>query len=279
MIWLWSKGQYRVAIGAWTRQWLEGSFVDRLIQITPPGLVWFALWAFFAYVGDAPALVWLGFLPWAFLGVDSVFDFLHLNKELAELARRDDVILATRAEYIGGHPQLPHGRFVYLTLGGTQADPVLSIILPNRFGKPEVFTVPILDIDKTDEEHAPGESVAQQVLAQLVEKAPKLFGKEQVTLQVRYSADGGRQYMVELTNFRNGGNEVRNWRNYLVCAQAQADTGIEPHGPWKRLKPGAAAIGANGPSSQAVGNPLEAPRDLAGNGHEDRAPSSAFTRR
>ncbi len=42
----------------------------------------------------------------------------------------DDVIMATRCEYQGGHPQLPHGRFAYLLLEGTREDPNITIGFP-----------------------------------------------------------------------------------------------------------------------------------------------------
>jgi len=45
----------------------------------------------------------------------------------------------------------------------------------------------------------------------------------------------GRKYNVELSSFLKGNNEVQQWKNYLTCAQAEADTGEMPYGPWKSL--------------------------------------------
>jgi hypothetical protein len=35
-----------------------------------------------------------------------------------------------------------------------------------------------------------------------------------------------------------GSAKVQNWRNFVVCIQAEADMGKSPYGPWKSLPKG-----------------------------------------
>ena len=62
----------------------------------------------------------------------------------------------------------------------------------------------------------------------------KLLG-ERAVLNVEYVAQAGRKQRVEFANFLAGNGEVQTWRNYIVCIQAEADTGEKPYGPWKSL--------------------------------------------
>jgi hypothetical protein len=189
-------------------------------------------------------------------------------------------VLATRAEYIGGHPQLPHGRFVYLKISGTRENPILTIVFPgNELVPEETFDIPLLDLDKMDEKREEAESLTGSILASVSEKPGKMLAGERATLTVRYQGPGGRKHLVELSSFYHGNDEIRNWRNYLVCAQAEADTGVKPREPWTSLQPepvlaGTVPLGevSHDGSGNGTGNGT-------GNGHKDRQASSAFDRR
>ena len=195
-------------------------------------------WGFFSILaGNANALGLLGWVPWIFWVADAIVDHYHTNGDIANLMTQPHVVLATRAEYVGGHPKLPHGRFCYLTLRGTLQNPMLTMEFPNQNAEPERFDVPLLDIAKTTHKADAEQTIAGTVLASLNERAGRFFSGERVTLTVDYQGPGGRKHKVDLTSFFRGGDEVRNWRNYLVCAQAEADYGEKPFQPWKSLSP------------------------------------------
>jgi len=78
-----------------------------------------------------------------FFIIDLVWDFLGTRRDLANIALRNDVILSTRGEYIGGHPYLPHARFVYLIISGTQKNPYIGILLPGF--QPIEYKIPLVD--------------------------------------------------------------------------------------------------------------------------------------
>jgi len=210
--------------------------------------------------------------------VDAIVDKRVTTGAIARLMARDDVVLATRAEYIGGHPRLPHGRFVYLTISGTRENPILSMLFPgNEKLDEETFEIPLLDLDKMDEKKGEAESITGSILAAISEKPGKVLAGERVMLTIRYQGPGGRRHLVEFSSFYHGNDEVRNWRNYLVCAQAEADTGIEPRGPWKSLQPEEPVLAGTVPMG-------EVSHDGSGNGTGNgQAPSarsrSAFDRR
>lgn len=271
MVWWFSKNAHFLAISSWVRSWLRGSATDRLIQISVPGVLWAVIWAVLTYEPDAERLFFIvGLAPWYFWALDAVVDRFLTIAELGRLTSRDDVVLATRAEYVGGHPRLPHGRFAYLILRGHRENPLLTIDLP-RFEKAadgreisDSFDIPLLDITKTAPKSEHEESLTGTLLATLTEKPGHLFAAERVTLNVDYQGPGGRKHKVELTSFFRGNDEIRNWRNYLVCAQAEADTGVKPFGPWKSLKPAPEEVISHAPS---------------GDGDKVPAKSRAFERR
>jgi hypothetical protein len=213
--------------------------INRLFALAPLAIGWWIAWGFIAALAKSSGLFgFMAIVPFGFWLLDGFIDARVTSGELKKLMTREDVVLATRAEYIGGHPRLPHGRFAYLTLAGSRENPALTLLFPG--GEPkydELFEVPLLDIDKHDAKAEEAESPAAELLASLSEKPGKMFAEERVTLNVRYQGLAGRKHIVELSSFYHGGDEVRNWRNYLVCAQAQADTGIEPRQPWKSLEP------------------------------------------
>jgi hypothetical protein len=232
------------------------------------GLPWWALWIVFSFAADSPeVLLVFGSLPWLFWALDAMVDHFHTNGYIAKLTSSDDVALATRAEYVGGHPQLPHGRFAYLTLDGSQENPTLTLIFP-ELGETQdfenFFEIPLLDINKTDPKSESELSLTGAVLASLTERPGRMFAGERVTLNIDYQGPGGRKHKVELTSFFHGNDEIRNWRNYLVCAQAEADTGIKPFGPWKSLQPAPQEVSSH---------------DGSGNGSKLQPARRAFERR
>ncbi len=211
--------------------------IDRFFITLVMGVPWWIFWAIVSAAGhSAVPLALFGWAPWLFWFLDAAIDHYHVNGDITELMRQPHVVLATRAEYVGGHPLLPHGRFCYLTLRGTQENPMLTMEFPNQNAEPDRFDVPLLDIAKTTPKAEPEQTLTGAVLASLNERAGRFFSGERVTLTVDYQGPGGRKHKVDLTSFFRGADEIRNWRNYLVCAQAEADTGTKPFGPWKSLK-------------------------------------------
>jgi hypothetical protein len=274
MIWRWSAKSHESSIGAFARQWLGGSMLDRLIPVTMLGWIWFSIWGMIGVWSMQPEQFFfclaIGTLPWWFWLIDAWIDGNTVRRDVQHFLG-EGAILATRCEYLGGHPQLPHGRFAYLTLEGTKENPLLNLVLPQPPGLPtERFPLPLLDLKKTKPEKGSDASPFADVAAAINQSAGKMFRPERLTLVVDYDAAGGRTHKVELTNFFQGNNEIRNWRNYMVCAQAQADTGVRPHAPWKDLK--------DEPVQPAQDGAKE-PHAFSRNGHKDEQPSSAFARR
>jgi len=285
MIWRRSATNHLAAIGGFPRQWLGWGMLDRLIPVTFLGWLWVVLVGFLGLASqNINVLLFcffiLGPIPWLLWLLDAVMDGSQVKQDIASLAR-DGAILATRCEYLGGHPQLPHGRFIYLTLEGTKQNPSLAIVLPTVLQSglasmsAERFILPVLDLGKMKPEKGSDASPAADLATAINASAGRMLRPERLTFVVDYDGEGGRKHKVEFTNFFNGNNEIRNWQNYLVCAQAQADSGIEPHKPWMALPDDPT------PRSDllATTKELEAVDGISGNGHEERKPSSAFTRR
>jgi hypothetical protein len=291
MIWRRTASNHLGAIGGFARQWLGGTMLDRLIPVTLIGWLWCALWLLLGLISQEPSVLLLLLLfvcpiPWGLWLLDALLDASQVKQDIAGFAK-EGAILATRCEYLGGHPQLPHGRFAYLLLEGTKQNPNLTIVFPavlaNNNGTPvptepmnaERFILPILDLGKMKPEKGSDASPAADLATAINAGAGRMLRPERLTFVVDYDGNGGRKHKVEFTNFFHGNNEIRNWQNYLVCAQAQADTGIEPHAPWVALP--------NDPTPTSdlltTTKELEAEHAFSGNGHEERKPSSAFTRR
>jgi hypothetical protein len=274
MVWLFTSTRHEQSIGSFARRWIAGSMLDRWLIVTAPGVFWFMFW-FYLAIGATVAsgddggfvLILIGMLPWGLWVLDAVVDHFHVNADMERLKASDDVILATRCEYVGGHPLLPHGRFCYLLLSGTREDPVLTVVFPAPpDGIQDSFVIPVLDLKKTKPEKGASESTAAELAGSVNQSLGKFLTNEKLTLLVDYDGHSGRKHKVEFTNFFHGNNEIRNWRNYLVCAQAEADTGVKPYGPWKSLKPGFPVI-------------EEVTSGAARNGHEESSKRSAFPRR
>ncbi len=236
MVWWFTSTRHELAIG-WARTWLGASFADRFFHTLFIGLPWWAFWGFVSLMSRSQDPLFLfGWVPWLFWIVDAIVERQHTNGDLNNLMSHDDVVLATRAEYVGGHPELPHGRFAYLTLEGDRENPTMTITFPGPNEEDDSFDIPLLDIEKTKPESDADQSLTSTLLATLTERPGRFLAGERVTLNVDYHGPGGRKHTVELTSFYHGNDEIRNWRNYLICAQAEADTGARPFGPWKSLK-------------------------------------------
>jgi hypothetical protein len=269
MIWRNTATNHNAAIGTFARQWLGGTMWDRLIMVSIAGGVWFVLLMFVALFAHSPGVILLCFLasfaPWAFWLIDAKLEANYVAADVATFSK-EGAILATRCEYLGGHPQLPHGRFAYLTLEGTKQSPNLSLVFPGT--NPERFHLPLLDLTRTKPEKGSDASLAADLATAIHKDAGGLLRPQRLTLVVDYDGAAGRKHKVELTNFFHGNDEIRNWRNYLVCAQAEADTGVRPHEPWKDL-----------PDGPAKTEESEIPHAFSRNGHTEEQPSSAFGRR
>ena len=201
-------------------------------------------WMFWGVVAAASSsvdlLLLLGTVPWLFWLLDAIVDHFHTNGDLNRLLSSENVVLATRAEYIGGHPRLPHGRFAYVTLRGRRENPMLAITFPGSSGQADDFEMPLLDVSEVrpeaDREKTLSGALIDQALGKMTNYTGGLFDKERVTLNVAFQGESGRKGAVQLTNFFRGSYEAHNWPNYLLCAQAEAETGVTPYGPWKSLK-------------------------------------------
>ena len=254
MIWYLTKGNHKWSIHPLVRAWLRAGGLLRFLVIA--GLSFFlstivsTLFAgialifgrggFSQFIRGLPGiLIWVAWIFWA---IDVYMDKRTTREDLKKLLASPNVVLATRGEYIGGHPQLPHGRFVYLTLGGMLENPQLNIGLPQGGDREAMaFAMPVLDLQKTTQGVAKtgDETTVSATLASVTFRS-KFLG-EQATLKVEYIAQAGRKQQVEVSYFLNGTAEVQNWRNFVVCIQAQADTGQPPYGPWKSLPAGQGA--------------------------------------
>jgi len=274
MIWYLTKGNHKWSIHPLVRAWLRAGGLARFIVVVvasvalalPLKTVFGALALIFGYgkfsqfIRELPQiLIWGVWILWV---IDTYMDKRTTRGDLQALLASPNVVLATRGEYIGGHPQLPHGRFVYLTLGGTRENPQLCIVLPGAGGKSDdSFAMPVLDLQKTTQklEKTGNDTTVDVTLASVTFRA-KFLG-EQATLNVEYIGQAGRKQGVEITRFLFGNGEIQTWRNYIVCIQAEADTGKPPYGPWKSLPVGKAAPNGDAlgmPSAQAVASPKTA---------------------
>lgn len=258
MIWAISKRNHKLSIRAWVRRWLGADALRKflmvftvqallvalwlgarvVVQLTTPEQMWFGSYQPSPVAWLAALMSFLAFWPFPLYFFDKIVDGLATRGDIATLEYKPEVMLATRAEYIGGHPQLPHGRFVYVTLGGTLDDPRFDIRLPASLGKKaEVFSMPVLDFQRTTQlSERTGSEANLSVTLVNVTFRTKLLG-ENAILNVEYIGGAGRKHMVQLGHFFRGNGEVQNWHNHIVCLQAEAETGERPHKPWEELPP------------------------------------------
>jgi len=176
------------------------------------------------------------FIPPLLLVIDMITDSLVTKSDIRERMKHANVALVTRGEYIGGHPMLPHGRFVYLKLWGNMENPQLSIGLPDEAGGADKeFAMPVLDVEKTKERLGEAEEEMTTTIMLANVTYERRFIGERSILSVEYIGEMGRRHQVEVGHFFWGDAEVQNWRNHIVCLQHQAETGERPYGPWKSL--------------------------------------------
>src|ERR1051326_4496093 len=124
MIWAWLATDHEMAISTWMRTWIRGPFIDRwLLLMVGWGTRWSLGFGILGLIGHATIFLWIAWAPWLFLLVDHFVEKRKVKADLAKLSSRDNVILATRCEYCGGHPRLPHARFTYLTVEGFRENP------------------------------------------------------------------------------------------------------------------------------------------------------------
>ena len=236
MIWAFTKGSYWASTSRIVRWWLRMTVMDKFVITIVITLLAFITSLFTFLAGFS---YWLSenlpkaaFAFFIFFIVDLGWDFAVNQNDFAGMERRDDVLLATRCEYIGGHPELPDSRFVYFTLGGTKTNPILSIIF-SKFDDVK-FNINLIDITDTkssidDKFGKPG-----GLNVALTSITPSIWKGYRSTLIVEF-VKAGRKYKVEFGSFVGGNDEVQKWKNYITCIMAEADTGTRPFGDWKSL--------------------------------------------
>ncbi|MHB1356214.1 MAG: hypothetical protein ACYCZF_09595 [Anaerolineae bacterium] len=259
MIWYFSKGNHKLAIQPWVRWWLRSGLFWRFIAViiiyiglsalsTPIKVMYQYMAMKMPYESRflliIPSLLNLArqlamFSLWVLWIIDSYMERKITRADIKKMMSMSNIVLATRGEYIGGHPELPHGRFVYLALGGTVGNPHLWINLPQDGGKEEIrFGMPVLDLQKATQgvDKTGDETTLSVALANITFRAK--FPGEKAVFNIEYIAQAGRKRQVALSNFARGNDEVQTWCNYVVCIQSEAETGKPPYGPWKSLPTG-----------------------------------------
>ena len=284
MVWYLTKGSHKWSIHPLVRAWLRAGGLTRFVVIAAISF-WLLVLAtpvfagialifgrgeFSQFIRGLPSI--LGWGVWIFWAIEAYMDRRTTRGDLKKLLASPNVVLATRGDYIGGHPQLPHGRFVYLTLGGMMENPQLNILLPQGSARePLAFAMPVLDLQKTSEKTGKDDGDLGRTLASVALRSSFLV--QHATLRIEYTAQAGRKQRVELSYFLGGNGEIQNWRNFIVCIQAEADTGQPPYGPWKSLPRGAPLVGDTNPVNPPVDNAL--PRiPPAGNPPADELPTA-----
>jgi len=181
MIWRRTATDHLAAIGSFARMWLSWGILDRLIPVTLIGWLWCAVWFWIGLASQAvdTMLIIIFFvwpIPWVLLAMDAWMDKNQVNTDVAQFGN-DGAILATRCEYLGGHPQLPHGRFAYLLLEGTRQNPTLALVFPaslagsttsrmdtnSERSDSERYLLPVLDVGKMKNEKGSDDSPAADI--------------------------------------------------------------------------------------------------------------------
>jgi hypothetical protein len=241
MIWWLTKGNHNLSIHPLVRKWLR---LGALSKFSMTLMLFFFLLGAWGVAEAVRAWEWPGLLKflmglvWILWLAEVLVDGVATPNDMWGASPQP--VLATRGEYIGGHPKLPHGRFVYLNLGGTRENPQLRVVLPQPGGQQALlFSIPLLDVQEASErrELANGELAMGRTMDNSladVRFRSKGMG-QQAFLNVNYTGAAGRKHVVEFGNFLFGDDEIQNWRNYIVCSQAEADTGEKPYGPWRSL--------------------------------------------
>lgn len=177
-------------------------------------------------------LMFIGSISWPVLLIDTIVDIIVTRVHTRRMSRKESTALTTRTEYIGGHPKLPHGRFVYLLLEGTKQDPFISLYLPGQGGVK--FSIPVIDMVKTEGKETDKYEASAGLGIFLTTVSPTVWRGRRIHFNIDY-INKGRKQTVELGPFLRGNEEIHSWKNFLVCMQSEADTGEAPYGPWKSL--------------------------------------------
>jgi hypothetical protein len=242
MIWALTKTNHDLSCNWFIRWWLRFRVLFRLWLCVAITAIYTSLVSLLIFIttpragvfqtGTSPFqfLTWFESLPLLFFLVDWLWDYFGTRADLRVLAAPADVILATRGEYRGGHPFLPHGRFVYLLLGGTLEHPEMRITIPERtqFGGvafDRQLAVPVVEV-----------GTAKTLLTHAI-SLNTLFLRNffQPLFEVELTTETGRKEKVEVGYFFGGAEEVYQWRNYVVAIRHEAGTGKQPFGKWKSL--------------------------------------------
>ncbi len=235
MVWAFTKNNHALSCDLLVRWWIRTEFIKKFLLSIVFFVITLAIVGMLIAAttpssfglrsgGSSPfmILIIVPFLIPLFVILDAVIDRGTTKAELQELMNRRDIVRATRAEYIGGHPKLPHGRFAYLLLEGSYESPLLTVVFPAYRHTADLFQMPVLEVEK-----------AKGTVAKLVHENGILGHK--LTFITEYTGEAGRKHEVELAHFFDGNEDVQLFRNYIVCLQAEADTGKRPFGHWKTL--------------------------------------------
>jgi len=264
MIAIMADFSHRFAMNRWVRAWLSFHPVFRLIfvwiiaillvPVVIGMLVFLSLTlsivggGFFAAIGEAAGLedlvdaalapvkalttvCCLGscfgpqFLTGLPLGI-FILEMVYTRSRIRRLMGQYHGILATKAHYLGSHPEQPHSRFVYLVLAGTRTKPDVIMVVGR-----DVFTLPVLEI--VGDRPAARAEVPPEVYVHWLFS----FLGAQANLVIRYAGEAGRVYAVEFSSFWGGAVEAQKWVNFVVSSRYQAETGKDPYQPWKSLPP------------------------------------------
>lgn len=176
--------------------------------------------------------LFIGSISIPVLLTDTIVDIIVTRVHTRRMSRKESTALATRTEYIGGHPKLPHSRFVYILLEGTRKDPLISLYLPGQSGVK--FSIPVIDMVKTEGKETDKYEASAGLGIFLTTVSPSVWRGRRIHFNIDY-VNKGRIQTVELGPFLRGNEEIHSWKNFLVCMQSEADTGEAPYGPWKSL--------------------------------------------
>ena len=129
MVWAFTKNHHAVSCDLLVRWWIRTGFIKKFLLSIPFFIITFVLVLALIMAttpasfglrsgGSSPFMIFIivPFLLPLFVILDAAIDFGATKAELQELMNKQNVALATRAEYIGGHHKLPRDRFVYLLL-------------------------------------------------------------------------------------------------------------------------------------------------------------------
>ena len=237
MIYRTTSSNHERAIGALAIFW-SSHLLLRILLL--PAAAFVGFWGMIIIVASAatghsgfilPALVFVALA--ALFALDVIVECRTVNHDIDQYG--DKATQVSRALYLGGHPDLPDPRYVYFRLAGFGDNPEVSITFPFREFDytfvSEDYPMPLLDLILMRE----GQDELHDALASIVDAQSGVVRRRQPTLKVRFTGPTGRPHEVELTNFYSGAGELRRWRNYLVCAQSEAETGEPPRGPWRSL--------------------------------------------